>query len=265
MKHLKLHIFILSCATLLMSCHQLEETTTVTRRSLRSQLVVGTMGASLMYDGNGWVEQACEQLNIECLNKAVSGETTKHFAQKLWKNEYVNDYELMTIDILLIQFANCKDVCGNDSILLPTAEDYTANYTEFSDKLFTEYNYAQQMDYILKKWYEMREAVNRPVHIIFVTHWHDGRETYNESVRRLAERWGADVCELDKNIGFTKDEPLPDGSQPSLLYAVDTETINGELFGWHPLRGEKGTYIQSVMAEILKEKLVEYIARNKVK
>ena len=235
------------------------------KQSMRQQLVVATMGASLMYPENGWVEKACENQNMLCLNKAVSGENTRHFAQRLWKNEYATDEELSLIDILLIQFANCQDVYGDSTTLLPTADDYTRNYIEFSDTLFMEYSRAQQMDYILKKWQQICEEHNKPMHIIFVTHWHDGRTIYNESVRKLAKRWNADVCELDKNIGFTKDKPLPDGRQPSLLYAVDTEMIGDTLFGWHPLRGKEGEYIQSVMADILHEKLVLYVTTNELR
>ncbi len=257
-------LLLLSVVIVLCGCHQTENTI-LQKPAVRSKICVGTMGASLMYPDNGWVEQACANLNIACLNKAVSGETTVHFAQKLWKNEYATSEELAQIDILLVQFANCRNVYGDSTTFYTTADEYTKNYTEFSNQLFREYSSAQQMDYILKKWQEICKQYRKPMHIIFVTHWHDGRVSYNENVRKLAKRWNADVCELDKYIGFTKDEPLADGTQPSIQYAVDTETINGELFGWHPLRGEKGEYIQSVMARILQTKLEEYIKTNNVK
>ena len=227
-------------------------------------IVVATMGASLMSPSNGWVEMACEQLHVTCLNKAVSSRMPWHFAQELYKNEYATQKELAAIDILLIQFANCYDVHGDPAKLLPTADDYTRNYSESSDEMFQEYSYAQQIDYILKKWQEICEQYKKPMHVIFVTHWHDGRVVYNKSVRMLAQRWNADVCELDKHIGFSKNQPLSDGSQPSILYAKDTEEINGVIYGWHPLRGEKGKYIQSKMASILYDKLDEYIKTNNV-
>lgn len=222
------------------------------------QVVVATMGASLMYPGNGWVEKACQQLDIRCLNKAVSSKMTDYFAQQLWNNTYATEEELKQIDILLIQFANCGDICGQDSAMLLTADDYTRHYTTFSENLFSEYSHAQRMDYILKKWQQICEQHNKPMQVILVSHWHDGRVTYNKSVRKLAQRWNADVCELDTYIGFTKNQPLPDGRQPSILYAKDMEMINGVEFGWHPLRGEEGEYIQSVMAGILKNKLQAY-------
>lgn len=217
-----------------------------------------------MYSGNGWVEQACEQLNVRCLNKAVCSYKTLDFAQKLWKQTYASPLEQYQIDILLIQFANCGDVCGDPSSLLPTADAYTSHYSHFTREPFKEYSRAQQMDYILKKWQQICEQRHKPMQVIFVTHWHDGRVSYNESVRQLAQRWNAEVCELDKNIGFTKDKPLPDGRQPSILYAKDTETIDGVEYGWHPLRDEDGAYIQSVMAGILADKLQKYINDHSV-
>lgn len=228
------------------------------------QIVVATMGASLIETANGWVEQACGQLGVRCLNKAVGGQRTHDFAKKLWSGTYASPAQQDQIDIMLIQFANCNDVCGDESTLLPTADDYTRNYTRQTKNPFEEYSHAQQMDYILKKWQQICEQRHKPMHVILVTHWHDGRVTYNESVRRLAQRWNAEVCELDKNIGFTKDKPLPDGRQPSVLYAKDTEMIDGVEFGFHPLRGEDGNYIQSVMAGILEDKLQEYIQKHSI-
>lgn len=258
-----LFIWMLICITCCISCDKSQEPRInkiqVQRFDKPERAVLATMGASLMYSGNGWVEQACERQNIRCLNKAKSSKTTTYFAQQLWLNIYASERELEEIDILLIQFANCGDVCGDSSSLLPTADDYTMKYTRYYNTMFTEYSYAQQMDYILKKWQQICEQNNKPMHVIFVTHWHDGRVTYNKSVRKLAQRWNAEVCELDKNIGFTKDQPLPDGRQPSVLYAKDTEFINGVEFGWHPLREAQGTYIQSVMAGILEEKLKDYL------
>jgi len=239
-------------------CKQQEEIT-IPRTSKLKRIVVGTMGASLMYPGNGWVEKACEAQGFGCINKAVSSATTVDFARLLWQDKYATEEELARIDILLIQFANCRNVYGDSTTLLPTADDYTRHYTTYNDELFSEYTYAQQMDYILKKWQQICKNHHKPMRVIFVTHWHDGRVVYNRNVRKLAQRWNAGLCELDKHIGFTKDKPLPDGRQPSLLYAKDTEVINGVLYGWHPLRGKEGEYIQSVMANILQEELIDFM------
>ena len=227
-------------------------------------IVVATMGASLMFPQNGWVEKACADLGLVCLNKAVSGALPIDFARKLWKGTYATEEELASIDVMLIQFANNVNVYAADSLRFPTADEYTASYTDTTEEPFAEYKRAQQMDYILKKWTEICLKHNKPANIILVTHWHDARTIYGASVRKLAQRWDADLCELDKNIGFTKDVPLPDGRQHSLLYAIDTETIDSIEYGWHPLRGTDGEYIQSVMANILKDKLQMYIAEHDI-
>ena len=80
--------------------------------------------------------------------------------------------------------------------------------------------------------------------------------TFNDSVRRLAERWTGYVrlCEFDKNIGFTKDLPdLESGKQVSVIFAHPgngaTEVIDGVEYGWHPKRG-RDSEIQQRMADI---------------
>ena len=56
--------------------------------------------------------------------------------------------------------------------------------------------------------------------------------------------------EFDANIGFSMQTPNPaTGAQQSLLYAQDTQTIEGVTYGWHPQRGED-KYIQQRMAAI---------------
>lgn len=246
-------VLLISLSTLLTACES----------NSKSDIVVATMGASLMYYGNGWVEIACEELGATCINKAVSSALVYDFAYKLWQGNYASEKELQMIDILLIQFANCKDVCGLESTMLPTADDYTAPFSlsELGNP-FRQYSNAQCMDYILKKWQQICIKNNRPMHVLLVTHWHDSRTTYNDAVRRLAERWNIEVVELDKNIGFTKEVLDPDGRQPSLKYATDTEVIDGVTYGWHPLRGSKGDYIQHKMGSILYEKLKTYTSEQ---
>lgn len=119
------------------------------------------------------------------------------------------------------------------------------------------------MDYILKKWqalcYEQRNVAGskwygtqhgKPCRIMFVSHWHDARSYYNDAIRVLAKRWGAQICPFDEKIGFSKSQPFQNGQQVSRLYAQDTQTIEDVVYGWHPLRGLEGEYIQSKMAGI---------------
>lgn len=251
-----LTIFIVIHVLILTSCE---------KKELDSDLVVATMGASLMYDGNGWVEFACTKIGAKCINKAVSATMADDFAYKIWKGTYANADELKNIDILLVQFANCKDVYGDETTFFATPEEYIQNLdTTLETNSFKQYSYAQCVDYILKKWQQICSQNNKPMHVLLVTHWHDGRTTYNEAVRKLAIRWNTEVVELDKNIGFTKDILDPDGCQPSIKYAKDTEVIDGVTFGWHPLRGKNGVYIQSKMGNILFEKLKQYISEQEI-
>ena len=230
-----------------------------------SNVVVATMGASLMYSGNGWVEIACTKLGVQCINKAVSSTKVYDYADQLWRGTYASEEELKTIDILLIQFANCDDVCGDEETFFTTAQEYTNNFdTTAVHNQFRRYSTAQCMDYLLKEWQQICIRNNKEMHVLFVTHWHDSRITYNNAVRRLADRWNAEVVELDKKIGFTKEELDQDGNQPSIRYAVDTEQIDGITYGWHPLRGERGLFIQNKMGNILYKKLKKYIFEHSI-
>lgn len=231
---------------------------------------IAAMGASLISPENSWFLDACDSLNVTGYNNAVSGiGIPSYFAEKLWRNQYCTDDEFENIDVLVIQFANCKDIYTSDA-LKPTASDYTANFDiNNSDNPFLKYSHAQNLDYILKFWQERCAAQEhnsdskwfgisggKPFKVMLVTHWHDARVPYNESIRKVAQKWNLPVCELDKNIGFSKDKPLADGTQVSVMYAADTEVIDGITYGWHPLRGIRGIYIQSRIAKTLVDALL---------
>ena len=232
------------------------------------------MGASLMYNGNNWVEDGCALVQTKSYNKAESGVgTPPYFANKVWRDIYCTDEEFEDMDILAIQFASSGDV-----YTLPEGEE-TKSIDEYEEGFdlssetnpFVIYTHAQCLDYILKKWqkrcYDQKDnesskwygtQYGKPCRLMFVTHWHDGRVSYNEAIRKVAEKWGGGLCEFDKKIGFSKNQTLPDGRQVSILYAVETQDIDGIAFGWHPLRGTAGKYIQGKMANIFANSLLEY-------
>lgn len=136
------------------------------------------------------------------------------------------------------------------------------NYTDYTVP-FDRSNYAAAYDYMIKRYitecYNLKFDKNskyyntpagKPVVIVFSTHWHDVRVTYNQAIRLLGERWGFPVIEFDKYIGFSKDSLHPvTGKQYSIIYSHNNEKVNGEEFGWHPYNGEK-EYIQQRMAAI---------------
>jgi len=227
---------------------------------------VGTMGASLMYPGNNWVQWGCDFVNATAYNKAESGVgLPSYFADKLWRGTYCTDDEFEDMDILAIQFASSGDVFTSAQGFLDTADDYTQDFDidDSSNQFVGTYNDAQILDYILKYWQEKCYAQRnnsssrwygtqhgKPCRFLFVTHWHDARTDYNTAIRQVAEKWGGGLCDFASKIGFSKNQPLTNGTQVSVIYAVDTETIGGVTYGWHPLSSSAGAYIQARMANI---------------
>ena len=216
-------------------------------------------GASFAVPENGWFELVCEAFNAEPLNKAVSGDAIKHTASDMYRDRFYTTEELDRVDAFIIMHVHNQDVASTNGI--------KENYEDYSYDEVQQYNTAY--DYVIKrykadcynlkfnpesKYYQTENG--KPATIILCTHWHDSRVTYNQSIRTLAERWQLPLVEWDENIGFTRKEVDPDGRQPSIKYAADTEKIYDITFGWHPLRG-KEQYIQQKMAAICMEKLTE--------
>lgn len=236
---------------------------------------IAAMGASLISPENNWFQDGCDSIGATSYNKAISSTFPYVFAEKLWRNTFCTDEEFENIDILVIQFANCKDVYMPE-VLKQTIDDYSSDFDYADTKNpFLKYNHAQNLDYILKFWkqkcYEQKfnrkskyynSTEGKPFRIVLVTHWHDARTTYNEAIRKVAEKWNCPVCELDRNIGFTKDIPLENGMQVSVLFAHDTEVIDGITYGWHPQRGVSGRYIQSRMASIFAKTIKNHFTHN---
>lgn len=216
-------------------------------------------GASFAVPENGWFELVCEAFNAEPLNKAVSGDAIKHTASDMYRDRFYTTEELDRIDAFIIMHVHNQDVASTDGI--------KENYEDYTYDEVQQYNTAY--DYVIKRYkadcYNLKfnpesqyyQTENgKPATIILCTHWHDSRITYNQSIRTLAERWQLPLVEWDENIGFTRKVVDPDGQQPSIKYAADTEKIYDITFGWHPLRG-KEQYIQQKIAAICMEKLTE--------
>ncbi len=210
-------------------------------------------GASFAVPENGWFELVCEAFNAEPMNKAVSGEAIYHTAMDMYNGTFYTAEELERTDAFIIMHVHNQDVAATNGIK-ENYEDYT--YDDIRQ------SYPLAYDYVIKKYkadcralkdnpesHYYGTADGKPATIILCTHWHDSRTTYNAAIRTLAERWGLPLVKWDDNIGFTRNQPDPDGSQPSLKYAQDTERIARVTYGWHPLRG-KGQYIQKKMAWI---------------
>lgn len=148
------------------------------------------------------------------------------------------------------------------------------------DNLYDE-RYAAGYDYLLKKYaldcYNLRlnpdskyygTKSGKPVVIVCTTQWHDGYVRFNDSVKIMAKRHGAIVCNVADNVGFsylqtdpTNDDSIRWGALHCNNAAIgsgnDTETIpiHGVMYtgmGWHPTR-QWDCYIQMKRAQILAE------------
>lgn len=219
-------------------------------------------GASFAYSGNEWFSYVCGTLGITGYNKAVSGETMQHTAQKMHDGTLYTQEEFENFDIFLIFHSHNQTVTDTTN-LKENYEDYVFPLTDRS----------AQWDYVLKKyaaecyaarlnenskWYGTKDG--KPYRVVVVTHWHDARTIFNDSIRALQRKWGFTLCELDKRIGFSKNEVHPvTGEQVSILHcdnpSNNTEVIDGVTYGWHPTR-DKGAWIQHRMADIIGDTLV---------
>jgi len=214
-------------------------------------------GASFASPQNTWFEMGCRTLDALPLNRAIGGESIANTANRMIEGTLYSFEELDNIDALVIMQVHNRDVF-DESELLPNYTDYTIP--------FDRKNYAAAYDYVIKRYisecYELKDnprskyygtKAGKPAIIILCTDWHDARITYNTSIRKLAAKWGLPLVKFDEYIGFSKNSLHPvTGEQYSLLYAQDTQTIDGIKYGWHPQRGED-KYIQQRMAAIFAE------------
>ena len=214
-------------------------------------------GASFASPENKWFEMSCAVLNAKAVNRAIGGEAIANTANRMIAGTLYSKKELETLDALVIMQVHDQNVFDKTGLL--------ENYTDYKVP-FDRSEYTAAFDYVIKRFisecYELRNDSNsiyfgsksgKPAVIVLCTHWHDARVVYNTSVRQLAEKWGLPLVEFDKYIGFSKKTPHPvTKGQHSLIYATDTQAINGVEYGWHPVRGEN-SYIQQRMAAIFAE------------
>ena len=152
------------------------------------------LGASFAYSANTWFEMGCEELGLNALNYADgSGINIADDAVRMHDSDFLSDGRLLdSFEILAILHTHNYDVCDTGQL----ADDYTSY--EVSKSM----GYARAFDYVIRKYADNCRALEfdesskwfgvkggKPVRILFCTHWHDARTIYNESVRRLCERW----------------------------------------------------------------------------
>lgn len=211
-------------------------------------------GASFASSANGWFEIGCRHIQARALNRAVGGEAIANAANRMAQGTLYSADELDDLDALVIMQVHNRDVFDQSQLM----EDYTSYQVPFDRT-----NYAAAYDYVIKRFisecYQLKNnpkskyfgtKCGKPAVIVLCTDWHDGRTIYNSSIRKLAAKWGFPLIEFDKYIGFSKNTPHPvTKGQTNMLYAKDTQKIDGVEFGAHPERGED-KYIQQRMASI---------------
>ncbi len=211
-------------------------------------------GASFASSNNGWFELGCEIVGANPINRAIGGHAIADTANKMVEGTLYSKEELDAIDAFIIMQVHDQDVY-EDSQLKEKYSDYTIP--------FTRDNYAAAFDYVIKRYitecYNLKFDENskyfntksgKPAVIVLCTNWHDSREIYNTSVRKLGAKWGFPVVEFDKYIGFSKETVHPvTGEQISHLYSNDKQVVEGVSYGWHPENG-KDKYIQRRMGAI---------------
>lgn len=212
-------------------------------------------GASFASPNNGWFEIGCRNLDAKAINRAIGGEAIANTANRMIDGTLYSKEELENIDALVIMQVHDKDVASEEGL--------QENYEDYKIP-FDRSNYAAAYDYVIKRYisecYNLKFDKNskyydspggKPVIIVFCTHWHDARTVFNSAIRKLATKWGFPVVEFDKYIGFSKNHLHPvTGKQWSILFTDNnTETINGEIFGWHAQSGQD-KYIQQRMGAI---------------
>ena len=247
--------YVLSVCLAFMGCQAGNISASVSDRS-----AVCIIGASIACPENTWFEMSCEQLGVQSINKAQGwGTRPSHDVVSMAEGTLFASGEQDSFEVLAIMHCHNVDVL-DETKLLPDYRSYelstTMDYTQAYDYIIRSYiDACRALEFDdMSKWYGV--AGGKPVRIVLCTYWHDARERFNESIRRLRNKWGdyATLCAFDEHIGFTKDVPNPvTGEQESLQYAQngfgDTEEIDGVVYGWHPTRG-RGSEIQQRMARI---------------
>jgi hypothetical protein len=234
-------MFVILLALLCCCCSTEEQQSQITTDSLC------IVGASFAYPENCWFELACEKMGLKPINKAISGTNIKDTAQSMRENSLFTLEELDSFATFAIMHTHNYNVYDGVGVHTPYVEAYDYVIKQYSAL-------CQALEFNPdSKWFGI--AGGKPVDILICTHWHDARTNFNESVRKLDEKWeSVRLCKFDEQIGFTKDKPDPQtGVQISVYYAHPdqnaTEIMGGIEYGWHPKRG-RDSEIQQRMADI---------------
>lgn len=223
-------------------------------------------GASFAYKDNGWFEHSADVLGFIPNNLAVSGTTIQYLAENA--TSIITQGLLNYSDAIVIMYTHNYDCY--DGV------DLKDDYTQYSN--FNSLSSAASYDYVIKYIIDKCTQLGKRPNIYLCTHWHDGRATYNDSVRQLANKWGFPLVEFDKMTlsAITTHPTLKDSNNHELSVSIidaltppdhpsdiiqdittdnsgcvsvniggttkllDAEVIDGKICAWHPNRRYKG-------------------------
>lgn len=220
-------------------------------------------GASFATVNNSWFELACQKLNAQPINKARGGDAIANTANYMAGDSMYTKAQLENMDAFIIMQVHNKEVYDTTQ-LKENINDYSLP--------FDRSNYAAAYDFVIKKYitdcYNLKfdpsskyyqSKSGKPAVIVLTTHWNDARVTYNKSIRMLAKKWGLPLVAFDEYIGFSAHTKHPVTGEPfSLLFAKDTQVMEGVKHGFHPVNG-KDQYIQQRMAAIFADLMVKIL------
>lgn len=242
--------------------------------SIKSGSKIMLTGASFASSENGWFELFCLKNNMEAVNQAVGGSGIEtNVAQRMLDADetkphgslfMVNGVDIFKdIKVFVLFHSHNYDVFISESKYKSnTIDHYKTNGLANRGEVF---------DYIIKQYrqwcaeYTITLNINgqadvtggKECNIVLCSHWHKSRSLYNNSSRKMADRYGITYCAFDDNIGFNNDTfvtanlntdsnttPVSGLYHQSILYSqfVDinivgkTEIIDGVMYGWHPQR-----------------------------
>lgn len=190
---MKFRCFIVSAALLLLypaaACGQAGYTFVLT-------------GASFASPSNTWFETGCERIGATPINRAVGGQSILSTVKMMLDGTLYSREELERMDALVIMQVHDRDVYVSEDLGKGKCWEECASCLETG-------NYAEGFDFVIKRYmsdcYNLRDDPDskyyrsqsgKPALIVLCTHWHDARTAYNESVRKLAAKWGLSLIHI---------------------------------------------------------------------
>lgn len=153
-------------------------------------------GASFASPSNTWFETGCERIGATPINRAVGGQSILSTVKMMLDGTLYSREELERMDALVIMQVHDRDVYVSEDLGKGKCWEECASCLETG-------NYAEGFDFVIKRYmsdcYNLRDDPDskyyrsqsgKPALIVLCTHWHDARTVYNESVRKLAAKWG---------------------------------------------------------------------------